>query len=1135
MHHLQRRNVGGRDHFRQVLDGVLGKAVADEENAQRRLHIVVAARTARTRTDQVGNVVRVDRIGGLLHAQITHLLVLAVRIVNRGSAVVNPDLAARDAVDPVGRIGAVAEEHAAVGVVGDDLAVIGAAAERVGRMVGQTEQTAAAGAARRDEIAVVDAVGHRASRTRDAGDVAQTARRTARIELVAVIHTGVDPRVGIRRGDDARRARRVRGDIAVIVAVGDVVADLVGRVARRKAADARHVDRRIASVGRIAVGIGLHRAVILQAFELRALRFAEDEAHHRRRNTRGAGAVVFDLRIIDAVGDVRIAAYAGDHAHLGRAARSGDFQCARIAQGGADRQVAHRRTVQHAEQSVSRIGRTAPVGELQVFQRISLPVEGALEGVALDSQQVLFPFIGGVADRRPAGDVLHVDIAEQRHHAAGILPLRRTFARIDRVAKSRQVLDRRNARLGGSARKAVVLQRRHAAAREREVDILFEILLRNLRRALLAVREGTYPAADLAVADRDGLLVGVGADDADVLVRRGIDDVGEYGAVVLAAVDGRIVVVGLAGDARGIAVRRIARNGESDRAVIDARCEVGVAAHGRHDACHAAVRSRHVAADHRRIVRAVFELRVFVHRGDDTRRTGRLRIYRSFVDTPHDIVVAFGGRRSVGETDDAADREARGSVLGVHAVLRRDLAVIGAGEDMTIIFVSADRADDAARRFAYVVPAALNVDRRTVLAILDRGFIGISGHGSHGRHRGRGRNDRRAFADGKVPDRGALQHAEESPSRTRRSVGRNDDLQIPDRMALSVEGALKRRSRHRVGRRIGAVSDRGPRHVVHVDILRQHGFGGRLLAAGIDRRGESDQLVGRRNGDRTERRGLVEERLHDHVVGQIVGHDDNRTARERSVERNRHRLRVAVDHGVEPLGLGDGHNGRLLSLARKLVGYRNALRRVCDGGNRHRVQLEVERVENPQGDRASVAERQAEIAVAVQLRRAEYRRGVSRGLDRVARSVEYLHAVHGPAAVGIDRNRRRVTAHGELLPVVGQPRDFAVDALGPVIDAVLVELHADDRHVDDVVHRRQHDRMFDVLVVLVGDDVFPVGVLRHGGDDVAVGQIAQVRELLAERLGLGFQGFDPVFVAVDPAAQLRIVEVAATAEDHGRK
>ena len=41
---------------------------------------------------------------------------------------------------------------------------------------------------------------------------------------------------------------------------------------------------------------------------------------------------------------------------------------------------------------------------------------------------------------------------------------------------------------------------------------------------------------------------------------------------------------------------------------------------------------------------------------------------------------------------------------------------------------------------------------------------------------------------------------------------------------------------------------------------------------------------------------------------------------------------------------------------------------------------EVERVENPQGDRASVAERQSEIAVAVQLRRAEYRRGVGRGL-----------------------------------------------------------------------------------------------------------------------------------------------------------
>ena len=77
--------------------------------------------------------------------------------------------------------------------------------------------------------------------------------------------------------------------------------------------------------------------------------------------------------------------------------------------------------------------------------------------------------------------------------------------------------------------------------------------------------------------------------------------------------------------------------------------------------------------------------------------------------------------------------------------------------------------------------------------------------------------------------------------------------------------------------------------------------------------------------------------------------------------------------------------------------------------------------------------------------------------------------------------------------------------------------------------------MFDVLVVLVGNDVFSVGVLRDRGDDVAVGQIAQVRELLAEGLGLGFQGFDPVFVAVDPVAQPRIVEVAATAEDHGRK
>ena len=82
--------------------------------------------------------------------------------------------------------------------------------------------------------------------------------------------------------------------------------------------------------------------------------------------------------------------------------------------------------------------------------------------------------------------------------------------------------------------------------------------------------------------------------------------------------------------------------------------------------------------------------------------------------------------------------------------------------------------------------------------------------------------------------------------------------------------------------------------------------------------------------------------------------------------------------------------------------------------------------------------------------------------------------------------------------------------------------------------------MFDVLVVLVGDDVFPVGVLRHGGDDIAIGQIARRHlfdqdDALAERLGLGFQGFDPVFVAVDPAAQLRIVEVAATAEDHGRK
>lgn len=143
------------------------------------------------------------------------------------------------------------------------------------------------------------------------------------------------------------------------------------------------------------------------------------------------------------------------------------------------------------------------------------------------------------------------------------------------------------------------------------------------------------------------VFVGVGADDADVLVR-GIDDVGEYGAVVLAAVDGRIVVVGLAGDARGQLQQRIARNAKATVPQLslthDVRCGL---LYGRRGSPRGENRSRHCPLQVTVALFTQLELRICSSQGRDN-HSGRhswpspahLSSIPVGTSHPNDIVVA---------------------------------------------------------------------------------------------------------------------------------------------------------------------------------------------------------------------------------------------------------------------------------------------------------------------------------------------------------------------------------------------------------------------------------------------------------------------------------------------------------------
>ena len=161
------------------------------------------------------------------------------------------------------------------------------------------------------------------------------------------------------------------------------------------------------------------------------------------------------------------------------------------------------------------------------------------------------------------------------------------------------------------------------------------------------------------------------------------------------------------------------------------------------------------------------------------------------------------------------------------------------------------------------------------------------------------------------------------------------------------------------------------------------------------------------------------------------------------------------------------------------------------------------------------------------------------GLDRAPCGVVQPFVVDGPESLFIDRHHGGVAAYGNPFAVfVQQRRSLSVGRHRPVVEtAFRIGLHAQQRNVEHLVNGGQHDALLLVLVVLVGDDAVAFGILRHRGDDVARGQLAQVGELLVERCDAALEPGDPLLETVDAAAEFRIVVVAATCRegDGGQK
>ena len=760
------------------------------------------------------------------------------------------------------------------------------------------------------------------------------------------------------------------------------------------------------------------------------------------------------------------------------------------------------------------------------------------EGRSREGELVACEFESRLADRRPLRNRRHVDIGQQAHLAVLVQPLVERPSGVDRRRESHQIVGRADA-LG-----------------RRDVVPVFGVghlvLVAGLYQAdvvhVVGLVDGGHHIAAAVVRSH-------AAPGGVVVQFRTVVDVGHERPAVGRQVGDHIAVVGRVQD---FAVGGVGQTDESsgmglgvgghDVAVVGAAVDYRRGAEDAGDVAQTSAARFAVGVQHVAVVLALGNHREGVRRGHDTRGAARRNGHVAVVRTACDEVSEGRRARGVRKPRDAAHLRrvesvgVGGSRRGLHGAVvlqpdqLRDGFVARAG--------SVDEAHETHGHQFVRSAVAQTLHREVIGALLDRRFD--AGPGDDTRRGDAVARDlersrvARFGSQYEVFDRGAFQYAEQTVclivARERRF-----HPEVAQGVSLPVERPFEGGSggggyRRRGGER--AVADGRPLcDVLQVDVVHQHGLHQLCARSGVDVGGELHQLVGRPDLDAVARGLCEEDRAQHRVLQHVVGHHDQVSRAESGRERDGDLPLLLVERGLDALGRGDADQrvGGVFAVQR--VFDRHRRRYVDHRGVDRRREREVEHLLDGQRDDLPVAERQRQVAVGVAGDALEQTALAVVGLDRASRGVVQPLAVDRPVPLGVDRHHGSVAAHGNPFAGFVQQRcGLAVGRHGPVVEAAFgIGLDAQQRNVEHLVDGGQHDALLFVLVVLVGDDVVAFGVLRHRGDDVARGQLAQVGELAVERRDAALELRDALLDAVDAAAEFRIVVVAASGGEGYRR
>ena len=587
---------------------------------------------------------------------------------------------------------------------------------------------------------------------------------------------------------------------------------------------------------------------------------------------------------------------------------------------------------------------------------------------------------------------------------------------------------------------------------------------------------------------------------------------------------------------------RAAAQLREDVAVVDARSERSVGRSAAGESAHALIarigaeNTVHVVL-HLPVVDACGHLTAGSH-GHDAAAASRRSAQGA-------VVGAFGQGRGLHVTDDAALMESRiGAVARVGDRAAGQRTVVDAVRQRRVLEISGD----AAQTYRDVGGvAARECDRGLIGAGGDFAF-GIADESADRRTlRSRARQTDDAF-DGEVLDFAVGAEGREETVgdvAVRKVEGPIDVLQ---REVLAVEHFIKDIFTHCIGDSLvrigGAGSYDSADHIIapvrtrHVDVVHQADFAvdrifGQTLA-GIDRRGESLEVVGVADARRRALHRRKNQRLDNHVVRAVVEHHDQTALLEAVGEGHGNGFGLFIEFGRESFGLLDGQH-RSFGLAHERIGDHERLRDVGHHGPGFDAQQHIEAVLHLRRDLHAVAQREDHRAVVLHFDLGDHRSALALGLHRIARRVGYPLAEERPVALIVYADFGRTARNGNFGTVdIEQPRGLAARGDGPIVDFA-VGLHADDRLGIGVVHGRDVDRVLHVVGILVAEDIVPVGILRDRGDGTAADDCGQRVELLLHRRDLSLEFVEALVHPVDVLPQGRIVEVvAASVSENGR-